>query len=125
MSKVLIIDDEPGILSLGQRIISRMGHDVTCAADSDVALARIAEADYQLILSDFNLPGTVSGVELARTLRERQPGSYIVIITGLADQARVAELAQAGVQHVLRKPFEVNELRRLVEQLLPSPEPAG
>ena len=120
MSKVLIIDDEPGILSLGQRIISRMGHDVTCAEDSDVALARIGEADYHLILSDFNLPGKISGVDLIRTLRERQPASNMVVMTGLADQSRVTELKQAGVQHVLRKPFEVTELRELVARLLPS-----
>ena len=73
MSKVLIIDDEPGILSLGQRIISRMGHDVTCAEDSDVALARIGEADYHLILSDFNLPGKISGVDLLSLIHISEP----------------------------------------------------
>lgn len=121
MSKVLIIDDGLGILSLGQRILSRMGHEVICAANSDEALARVGETSFHLILSDFTLPGALSGVELTRVLRERQPGSKIVVITGLADPARVAELKQAGAEHVLRKPFDIVELRQLVELLLPAP----
>jgi CheY-like chemotaxis protein len=121
MSQVLIIDDEPGILSLGQRIISRMGHDVTCAANSDEALALIGTTHFHLILSDFNLPGELSGVELARTLHVRKPDSKVVVMTGLADQARVTELKQAGVEHVLRKPFDIAQLRMLVECLLPPP----
>lgn len=119
MPKVLIIDDEPGIVSLGQRIIGRLGHEVSSAATSDEALARVGEASFALILSDFTLPGSCSGLDLIRTLRARQPGSVIVVMTGLADQARVAELKQTGVEHILGKPFDIVALRQLVEKLLP------
>jgi DNA-binding NtrC family response regulator len=119
MSSVLLIDDEEGIQSLGQRIVTRMGHRVACAGDGETATSLARAQPYDLILTDFNLPGHPTGMELMHALRQLQPTCPVVVMTGLADHTRMHELRDLGIQHLLPKPFDINQLRALVSSLLP------
>ena len=119
MAAVLLIDDELGIQTLVQRILVRLGHDVTCAGSGEEAMTCARAHVYDLILSDYTLPGEPSGLELLKELRALQPASQMAVLTGLADTARMDALREADIQHLLQKPFDVNQLRTLVNALLP------
>ncbi len=121
MAAVLLIEDEFGIQTLVQRILVRLGHQVTCASNGAEAMACARAQAYDLILSDYTLPGEPTGLELLKELRAAQPACQMAVLTGLADTARMDALREADIQHMLQKPFDVNQLRALVNSLLPPP----
>jgi len=122
MGCVLVIEDEGGIQQLMQRIISRMGHEVDQALSGPQALEHARARAYDIILTDFTLPGEPTGVDLVQALRELQPRARMAVITGLADTSRAQALHELGVTHILRKPFDLSDLKQLVTELA-SPAP--
>lgn len=121
MAEVLVIEDEEGIQQLMHRVLSRMGHDVTLASNGLQAVQAAHTKPFTVILSDFTLPGEPTGLELVEALRECQPEARMAVITGLADLSRAQALQAMGVRHILRKPFDLTELKQLVNELLISP----
>lgn len=118
MAKVLIIEDEEGIQTLFRRVIGMLGHDVLVAVDGKTGCRLAEEHDVQLIVTDLSLPGDLEGLDLVRALRARRPGSHLVVSTGYATADRLASIEAEGVRHVLRKPFDMVELRTLVVGLI-------
>jgi two-component system NtrC family sensor kinase len=116
---ILVIDDEPGIVSALVHVLSRSGHTVETAANGRVALAKLAEQAFDLILCDLWMPdldGPAFYQELARHYPQFLP--RIIFLTGdtLSLEAR-AFLEQVGGAR-LHKPFRAAEVRRIVHQAL-------
>jgi PAS domain S-box-containing protein len=78
---ILIVDDEPELLTALGAALSAMGHGVTLAHDSATALAHIERRDFDILLTDVVMPGT-SGLELAAAAAREQPDLPIVLMTG-------------------------------------------
>jgi PAS domain S-box-containing protein len=119
--RILVVDDEPAIRVSLDRFLRYRGHHVDLAAEGAEALERIDRAatdPFDVIICDLRMPG-LPGEELFDALRARDPAwaRRIVFITGAGpNPTRSAELAAAGVP-VLHKPFDLNELARVVEAL--------
>lgn len=116
--KILAVDDEPSITQSMRFIFERPLYEVTSAEDGDDALARFEEnADpYDVIITDNNMPH-LSGVELVRELRERSfPGKIMVLSAHLSPDIREA-YEQMKVDIMIEKPFDVHELRRVLDGL--------
>ena len=127
MAKVLIVDDDPGVVSYLSRVLTLAGHEVVEASDGQAGLAAAADPTVKLIISDLSMPGGLSGVEFIRMLRDARPDCPVVVISGYPSEASLSECREMGVTDFLTKPFEMGFIRGLLDRFFP-PEgrtPAG
>lgn len=114
---VLIVDDDEGMVRMTTRLLRELGfRRVASASDGRSAVERLAAAQFDLVLSDWNM-SPMSGLELLRHIREDRAlaGIGFVMMTGRSDPDEVAAAKAAGVDGYLLKPFN---LRNLEKQLL-------
>jgi CheY-like chemotaxis protein len=120
--QVLVVDDDPGMLSGLTRLLQRDGHTVQTATNGHAALARLSERGYDLILCDLLMP-ELDGSTLYELLLRQSPAlcQRIIFLTGdtLGVESQ-AFLAQCG-QPWLLKPCRVAEVRTAMAQILPAP----
>jgi CheY-like chemotaxis protein len=105
---VLVVEDDHSVALVLRELLEQLGYDVTLADSGAGALERLAAARFDLVLTDVVMLGPVNGLELARTLRSRQPDLPVVLMTGYA--AEIARIAAEGFT-VLNKPFDVDDAR--------------
>jgi two-component system, chemotaxis family, CheB/CheR fusion protein len=117
---ILIVEDDPEVRSLLELVLNEVGHHITIAADGSAALALMAGGAVQpdLLLTDYNLPGGVSGLQLASKLRQSlQRDIPVIILTGDISTETLREIAlQKCVQ--LNKPVKLTELTQVIQRLL-------
>ena len=120
---MLVIDDDPKILSLMRRGLSFAGYAVDTAADGEEALALARDNPPQLVVLDVMMPG-LDGIEVCRRLRAGEPELPILMLTA-KDRVpdRVAGL-DAGADDYLVKPFAFDELLARIRALLRRARPA-
>ncbi|HEX5242504.1 MAG TPA: response regulator [Tepidisphaeraceae bacterium] len=109
--RILIVDDEAVSLEVLKFALTNAGHDVDCAADGQEALNVLARGEYQLVISDWEMPN-VNGLGLCRAIRGRQLGSYvyIILLTARNGSASIVEGLAAGADDFISKPFDPDEL---------------
>lgn len=116
---VLVVEDEPHIRMLLVEYLQEQGYRVLAAADAQEAFAILASKPHlDLLLTDFRLPGGVSGVQIAEPALKLRPELKVIFISGYP-----AEIAETGspVAHqapVLAKPFSLDDLDQHIRQLL-------
>jgi len=116
---LLYVDDEPALARVGQRRLSLIGYRVTAAISAQEALAefRARPEEFDLVVTDFTMPG-MNGLELAREIRRIRPDLPIILTTGYIDEIHPEAMAEAGVRRLAMKPVSLEELGRLVGELL-------
>ena len=125
MSKpvVLIVDDEPDVVTMWQRSLLMEGFEVLCAYDgiSAVDMAEVDKPD--LVLLDIMMP-MMSGYDVCREIKANPATEHIpVLCVTSAHNPEVRENAQAaGAQGLLVKPFATRELVAQINRFLPSPQ---
>jgi len=115
--KVLVADDSGTMRKIILRNLQALG--VTCvteAADGAEAVAMFKPGEFQLVLTDWNMPNK-SGPDVVREIRAQDPGVPIVMVTTEAEKSRVLQAIQAGVSDYLIKPFTSETLRQKLEKL--------
>ena len=116
---ILVVEDEAQVASTLARLLAIDGHRVTTARDGLVALRKLREHEYDLILSDIKMPG-LDGLGFYRELERLHPRMVrrIAFVTGDADpQETQAFLEVSGVPYAV-KPLTLIEIRRVVQQVL-------
>lgn len=115
---ILVADDDPQILALIQRHLSRLGYEVIEATDGAEALARARERRPDLILLDVLMPG-MSGWEVARAVRADATlkGTPIVVLTAIGHAVSDAT-SPLFADAFLDKPFDLADLERTIAVLL-------
>jgi DNA-binding response OmpR family regulator len=120
MSKrLVVVDDGEKLLRAIGIILRQAGYEVATASSGEDALVLINEQVPDLIISDINMPG-INGIELARSLRSTASTSIIPIIflSALDElESRIASF-RAGVDACVAKPFEPDELLRVIVSIL-------
>jgi CheY-like chemotaxis protein len=108
--RILLVDDEPQVLSALTRLLKRAGFEVASAGSGEEALAKLEQFAPDLVLSDFRMP-RMNGSELLEQVRLRLPGARRAILTGNADVTPLEEAISAGRIHFwLTKPWNNEEL---------------
>ncbi len=102
--RVLIIDDEEGVLRTLSALLVRAGFDVQTSADALEGLTAAKEPDVDVALVDINLPN-ISGMELLRELKTRKHPIEVIMITGAATIPSALEAVRLGAYDYLTKPF--------------------
>jgi two-component system alkaline phosphatase synthesis response regulator PhoP len=117
MTRVLLIEDEPGlVLTLTDRLVAE-GYAVTHAADGDAGFARAAAEPFDAILLDVMLPGR-DGFAVCRDLRARGVATPILMLTARGQLTDKVVGLKLGADDYLTKPFEMPELLARLEALL-------
>jgi len=116
--RILVVDDEPYLLKSIQRMLEDQ-HDITTASSGQAALDILKnEKQYDLIISDLSMPN-ISGADLYHFIAEKFPGleNHIIFMTGGAYTANLKEFISSVNNARLIKPFEQEELLRLIESV--------
>jgi DNA-binding NtrC family response regulator len=115
--RILIVDDERGVRQLCSDLLARAGYETATAATAAAALDLCANAQYDLVLTDINMP-RMDGIELCRRLRQTDPEQLVVLITGYPSIENAVQGMQQGARDYVTKPFTPGELRLVVERVL-------
>ncbi|MDU9393762.1 ATP-binding protein [Pseudomonas sp. zfem002] len=123
--RILLIDDEPTLRMLIREALQDQGMEVLEAEDAHSGLALYDSAGpIDLVVSDIGLPGGISGIDVAKTLRHRSPGQRILFITGFTEES----LSSGGVLEpgleLLTKPFGLDSLVHKVTSMLQPERPS-
>jgi two-component system NtrC family sensor kinase len=106
---VLMVEDNLPVAEVCESYLHKLGYDVEHAASPRDAISFLQDAHHiDVVLSDILMPGGMSGLDLARKLREMRPTLPVVLMTGFSEYAN--EVAHDGFP-VLRKPFDLTTLR--------------
>lgn len=117
MTRILVVDDEPHILSLVTRGLAADGHEPVTAEDGDEALERACQGDIDLMILDVGLP-TMDGFEVLGHLRGRGIGIPVIMLTARSATTDAVEGLDAGASDYVPKPFSVAELLARVRSRL-------
>ncbi len=108
MTRVLIVDDEPGIRETLTITLRASGYVIATAADGEEALAAVAAQPPDIVVLDLGLPD-LDGVEVIARLRATFQGS-ILVLSGRSDSADKVDALDAGADDYVTKPFGMDEL---------------
>ncbi len=114
---VLLVDDEPRILSALTRALRREGYLLLAADTPAQALQLADEHAIDCVLSDYKMPG-ITGLELLERITKRRPEAARLLITGWNTEVDPAALARLGVHAVLPKPWDDGELKLALRKAL-------
>lgn len=114
---VLVIDDEPGITQLCERILAKASYSVQALTDPKIALETMRKERFDLLLVDIRMP-EINGFEVIHQARAAQQEMAILAMTGFGTVESAIQALRHGVDGLILKPFEKSELIRAVEQAL-------
>ncbi|OGL23387.1 DNA-binding response regulator [Candidatus Saccharibacteria bacterium RIFCSPHIGHO2_01_FULL_46_30] len=119
--RLLVIEDESRIAQAIRRALQLHHYAVDVVSDSDSGVAAAADADYDLVILDRMLPGSLDGIGICQQVRQRGVSTPIIMLTALGEvNDRITGL-RAGADDYLQKPFAMKELIARVEALLRRP----
>lgn len=114
---ILVVDDEGLVRDLLVRFLGLRGYHVRGAKDGVEALSMVAEFKPDLIVLDLVMPG-MNGIEVLRSLREKEYAGGIIILTGNHNEGLVGEAWSMGPQEVLGKPVDLERLFTAVQLVM-------
>src|SRR5512145_895900 len=114
--RVLVVDDNASLLRFLVSAFSANGCTVTQAATAEQALALIMEQSFDLVVSDIKMPG-LSGLDLLRAVKGKQPGTPVVLITGSPSINSAVFGLRHGAYDYLPKPFSIREVQELLARI--------
>jgi two-component system cell cycle response regulator len=114
-ARLLLVEDEPTQRMTMERLLTEAGYDVEIAENGEDALAKIKSGRFQLVLTDWEMPG-MDGATLCRSVREAKlPSLYILLLTSHSAVSRAVEGLRAGANDFIRKPVDDAELLARLE----------
>ncbi len=120
--RLLLLDDDPGILRLQRRKLEAAGYRVTTVQTAEAARARLREAAFDLLVLDYRLDAGESGLEFYEQLRASGCDVAAVLVTAFSDESKLIEALRVGVRDVIPKSGEYLEylpqaVRRVMTQI--------
>jgi CheY-like chemotaxis protein len=112
--KILVVDDSQNIREMLEDFLDFEGHQTILAKDGKEALNLFSEQDFDLVITDLGMPG-MSGWKLSEHIKERKPGTPIIIITGWGAQLSDEDLTNNDVDLILPKPFHLDQVKRAID----------
>jgi two-component system response regulator FlrC len=113
------VDDEPTVCNAIKRLLEHAGHHVEAVDRGEVALEVLARRPFDLIITDFAMPG-MKGDELVARIRKQWPTQRIIMATAFAQQYEVFGRPDGYVDAVLWKPFSLQDLHETIARVMES-----
>ncbi len=115
--RILVVDDDPNILNLVAKMVTRLGHHPTVAEDGMHALLYLGEAHHHLVITDYKMP-FMDGYQLAARIKARYCGTRVIVMTGHCEEEITPKLNRSrGADAFLLKPFNLNTLNEKITSL--------
>jgi CheY-like chemotaxis protein len=117
--RILFIDDEPALVSMGKECLERLGYEVVTETSSREALTLFIRQPerFDLVITDMTMPG-MTGKRLAEELRRIRPDIPIILCTGFSNHLNEEQAKAIGMCALLMKPFVLRELAETVRAIL-------
>lgn len=116
-ARLLVVDDEPRLLSSLASLLRSQGYEVTEAEGGERACELIDQQSFDLALLDLRMPG-VDGFEVMAELSDKQPDCGTIVVSGESSFAAVSRALRRGALDYIRKPFDPEELLATVESVI-------
>src|SRR5690348_15970781 len=117
-AKILLVDDEPGMLRYIKTILEVEDHQVSTASTGEEALEAVQKGmNPDLVLLDLLMPG-IDGLETLEKLRKLRPGVKVVMLSCVSDTKKVVQAIRLGATDYITKPFQKAELDNVIDQCL-------
>jgi DNA-binding NtrC family response regulator len=113
--KVLVVDDEPGVLQITEKALSLEGCEVHTAKNAEEAVEYLETGFFDVVVSDVKMPG-MDGIELLGKIREERPTQQVVMISGHASAKMAIEIMKLGAFDFILKPLDIDDLSRAVKR---------
>ena len=117
MGRILVADDHDSLRRGIVRALSEAHHDVDEAPNGNVAIEKLHEGQYDVVLSDLKMGGS-DGMDVLRTARQLQPSTAIILMTAFGTVHTAVEAMKIGAFDYVQKPFEIEEMELKVEKAL-------
>jgi DNA-binding response OmpR family regulator len=115
---ILIVDDELEVRAALLEALGDQGYSVEAVASGEAALARMAERTFQVVLTDLNMPGGQTGLDLIGEIRHRFPDTLCVLITAFATLDTSIQALKQGAYDLIQKPFRLAEMEAVLNRAL-------
>ena len=122
--RVLAVDDDAGMLRINQLTLTRAGYLVSVAADGEAAWEQLSEEDFDLVLTDHDLP-RLTGLKLVERMRDRGMWTPVILASGSIAGSVATDYPSLHLAAVLMKPFTSAELIASVKAALALPAHSG
>lgn len=116
MAAILVVDDDEAIRDMLYDLFEE-NHRCHLAETAERALSYLETEHYDVILTDISMPG-LSGLELLSHMRQSQPDTPVIVITGIQDHEHAQGLLKLGAFHFLLKPFRLEDIEASVEKAI-------
>ncbi|SMF14090.1 response regulator [Desulfovibrio gilichinskyi] len=114
-TSILILDDEPIVSKRLQPALEKKGYEVESFYDSSVALKRVHERNFDIVVSDLKMDG-IDGMQFLTIVKELSPATEVIIITGFATMETAKESMRKGIFDFLAKPFKLGEIQEVIRR---------
>ena len=117
--RVLLVDNEKAILDINRQLLEELGYRVEIFSDPSDALIYFNDQPdrYDLIISDLTMPRK-TGEDLARSMKEKRPNLPFILCSGFSTRINTNRLLQAGIDKILMKPVNIQELATAIRDVL-------
>lgn len=115
--RLLLVEDDLEILNILRDMLRLKGHKVVAASNPETALELIDSTNFDLVMTDLGMP-VVSGWDIAKRVKDKNPKTPVVMITGWGAQFEDEDLASRGVDLMLAKPLSWDRLLASIEKML-------
>ncbi len=109
MAKILVVDDEVTSAAIMKKVLEEEGHDVTTVTDGKIALEKVKQYDFDIVVTDFNMP-KMNGMQLTKEVLELESDIIVILITAYFSVKSVVEAIKLGAFDYLTKPINKDEL---------------
>ena len=120
-AKILVADDDIEIRSLIREELSEEGFEVIEARDGINAMCEIPFHDFDLIITDWKMP-VRDGIEILESLRTTIPDVPVIFMTAFGTDEVEYYVKRLGARYYLSKPFDIDNLKRIIREALGQPE---
>ncbi len=112
-SRIIVVDDEPGMREFLGMVLSKNGYMVETAADGYEAINRMENNLYDLAVLDIVVP-SMNGIDVLRIIKEMSPETSVIMITAYASHETALEAMKLGAYDYIVKPFKISELNKVI-----------
>ena len=113
MFKILVFDDDKSLRRILEFNLSEEGFEVSTAEDGVSALEALKAAEFDLLLTDIQMPG-LDGMELLRKVKAQYPQTEVIMITAFGTIESAVEAMRGGAVDYLTKPVDLDRLRKIL-----------
>jgi CheY-like chemotaxis protein len=118
-AQILVIDDEETVRDVLFKILSQAKHNVTVTENGEEGIRLFKEKEFDIVLTDLGMPG-MSGWEVGRAIKQMSPDTPVGMITGWGMEVDQTKIEENGIDFVIPKPFQFNQILKVIEETIAS-----